>query len=128
MSDQTPAPGSALHPHPHQPPTYRVQLPLLGLPSGQTQARGLPLRLLEQSAAEHSPPPAVSARVLTLPLLAVEIVISEPSEHPVLVTFTSASGSAPPICSTSAWANYYVILETKGRGHYLGCNLSVTNI
>jgi hypothetical protein len=26
-----------------------------------------------------------------------------------------------------AWANNYVILETKGRGHYLGCNLSVTN-
>jgi len=27
-----------------------------------------------------------------------------------------------------AWANNYVILETRGRGHYLGCNLSVTNI
>ncbi|MCZ7643693.1 MAG: DUF2961 domain-containing protein [Planctomycetota bacterium] len=26
-----------------------------------------------------------------------------------------------------AWRNNYVILETKGRGHYLGCNLSVTN-
>jgi hypothetical protein len=26
-----------------------------------------------------------------------------------------------------AWENNYVILETKGRGHYLGCNLSVTN-
>ncbi len=26
-----------------------------------------------------------------------------------------------------AWKNNYVILETKGRGHYLGCNLSVTN-
>jgi hypothetical protein len=26
-----------------------------------------------------------------------------------------------------AWANNYVILETRGRGHYLGCNLSVTN-
>ena len=26
-----------------------------------------------------------------------------------------------------AWDNNYVILETKGRGHYLGCNLSVTN-
>ncbi|MFC1452102.1 glycoside hydrolase family 172 protein [Verrucomicrobiota bacterium] len=26
-----------------------------------------------------------------------------------------------------AWNNNYVILETKGRGHYLGCNLSVTN-
>ena len=66
LSDQTPAPGSALHPpqhpHRHQPPTYRVQLPLRGLPSGQTQARGLPLLLLEQSAAVHSPPPVVSAR------------------------------------------------------------------
>lgn len=26
-----------------------------------------------------------------------------------------------------AWENNYVILETKGRGHYIGCNLSVTN-
>ncbi|HYF49510.1 MAG TPA: glycoside hydrolase family 172 protein [Planctomycetota bacterium] len=26
-----------------------------------------------------------------------------------------------------AWENNYVILETHGRGHYLGCNLSVTN-
>ncbi len=26
-----------------------------------------------------------------------------------------------------AWNNNYLILETKGRGHYLGCNLSVTN-
>ncbi len=27
----------------------------------------------------------------------------------------------------TAWINNYVILETKGRGHYIGCNLSVTN-
>jgi len=27
----------------------------------------------------------------------------------------------------AAWNNNYVILETKGRGHYIGCNLSVTN-
>ncbi len=26
-----------------------------------------------------------------------------------------------------AWKNNYVILETKGKGHYIGCNLSVTN-
>ena len=26
-----------------------------------------------------------------------------------------------------AWNNNYVILETRGRGHYLGCTLSVTN-
>ncbi|RKZ71976.1 MAG: hypothetical protein DRQ57_17990 [Gammaproteobacteria bacterium] len=26
-----------------------------------------------------------------------------------------------------AWDNNYVVLETKGRGHYIGCNLSVTN-
>jgi len=26
-----------------------------------------------------------------------------------------------------AWENNYVILQTRGRGHYLGCNLSVTN-
>lgn len=27
----------------------------------------------------------------------------------------------------TAWDNNYVILETKGRGHYIGCNVSVTN-
>ena len=26
-----------------------------------------------------------------------------------------------------AWENNYIILETRGRGHYIGCNLSVTN-
>jgi hypothetical protein len=33
-----------------------------------------------------------------------------------------------PNLEREAWANNYVILETKGRGHYIGCNLSVTNI
>ena len=27
----------------------------------------------------------------------------------------------------TAWENNYVILDTEGRGHYIGCNLSVTN-
>ncbi len=27
----------------------------------------------------------------------------------------------------TAWENNYTILETKGRGHYIGCNLSITN-
>ena len=27
----------------------------------------------------------------------------------------------------TAWENNYVILEARGRGHYIGCNLSVTN-
>jgi hypothetical protein len=27
----------------------------------------------------------------------------------------------------TAWKNNYVILDTKGGGHYIGCNLSVTN-
>lgn len=26
-----------------------------------------------------------------------------------------------------AWDNNYVILDTRGKGHYIGCNLSVTN-
>lgn len=26
-----------------------------------------------------------------------------------------------------AWDNNYVLLETQGRGHYIGCNISVTN-
>jgi len=33
-----------------------------------------------------------------------------------------------PNLAREAWDNNYVILEKKGRGHYLGCNLSVTNI
>jgi hypothetical protein len=33
-----------------------------------------------------------------------------------------------PNLEREAWDNNYVILETKGKGHYLGCNLSVTNI
>ncbi len=32
-----------------------------------------------------------------------------------------------PNLGQMAWENNYVILETQGRGHYLGCNLSVTN-
>ncbi|HPO12402.1 MAG TPA: DUF2961 domain-containing protein [Candidatus Hydrogenedentes bacterium] len=27
----------------------------------------------------------------------------------------------------TAWNNNYVILDTKGRGHYVGCNMSITN-
>jgi hypothetical protein len=27
----------------------------------------------------------------------------------------------------TAWENNYTILETNGRGHYVGCNLSITN-
>ena len=27
----------------------------------------------------------------------------------------------------NAWDNNYVILDTKGHGHYIGCNISVTN-
>ncbi len=26
-----------------------------------------------------------------------------------------------------AWDNNYIILDTRGRGHYIGCNLSITN-
>lgn len=32
-----------------------------------------------------------------------------------------------PNLERQAWDHNYVILETQGRGHYLGCNLSVTN-
>jgi len=27
-----------------------------------------------------------------------------------------------------AWQNNYVLVETKGKGHYIGCNISVTNL
>lgn len=32
-----------------------------------------------------------------------------------------------PNLERQAWDNNYVLLETQGRGHYIGCNLSVTN-
>ena len=32
-----------------------------------------------------------------------------------------------PNLERQAWDSNYVILETRGRGHYIGCNLSVTN-
>jgi hypothetical protein len=32
-----------------------------------------------------------------------------------------------PNLERQAWDHNYVILETQGRGHYIGCNLSVTN-
>ena len=32
-----------------------------------------------------------------------------------------------PNLEHQAWENNYIILETQGRGHYIGCNLSVTN-
>jgi hypothetical protein len=32
-----------------------------------------------------------------------------------------------PNTHRQAWDNNYLILDTKGRGHYIGCNLSVTN-
>ncbi len=32
-----------------------------------------------------------------------------------------------PNLERQAWEGNYVILETRGRGHYIGCNLSVTN-
>jgi hypothetical protein len=32
-----------------------------------------------------------------------------------------------PNLESQAWDHNYIILETKGRGHYIGCNLSVTN-
>ncbi len=40
MSDGTPVPGSALHPHPHRPLTYQVQLPQSVLLSGQRLVQG----------------------------------------------------------------------------------------
>jgi hypothetical protein len=32
-----------------------------------------------------------------------------------------------PNTERCAWENNYVILETKGKGHYIGCNMSVVN-
>lgn len=33
-----------------------------------------------------------------------------------------------PNIEKTAWNNNYVILETKGKGHYIGCNMSITNL
>ncbi|MFX0102772.1 MAG: glycoside hydrolase family 172 protein [Candidatus Hodarchaeota archaeon] len=33
-----------------------------------------------------------------------------------------------PNIEREAWDNNYVILETKGTGHYIGCNISITNL
>ena len=74
LSDQTPVPGPAPHPHPQGTSTDNPRLPLSGLPSGQTQARGLPLLLLEKSANVHSPPPVVSARMR----LPVQVLARQP--------------------------------------------------
>jgi hypothetical protein len=43
-----------------------------------------------------------------------EIVVNTPESNAVNLERT-------------AWENNYVLLETQGRGHYIGCNLSVTN-
>jgi hypothetical protein len=42
------------------------------------------------------------------------------------ITVNTPGANAVNLGST-AWENNYVILETRGRGHYIGCNLSVTN-
>ena len=92
-SYQTPVPG----PHPHRPPTYHARLALRGLPSGQTQARGLPLLLLEQSPAVHSPPPVVSARVrLPAQLLARRHAPISVAPSPALCKANQAHPPAAP--------------------------------
>jgi len=42
------------------------------------------------------------------------------------ITVNTADANAPNL-ERQAWDHNYVILETQGRGHYIGCNLSVTN-
>jgi len=44
--------------------------------------------------------------------------------HEILVNHPEAN---VPNKERTAWNNNYVILDTKGSGHYIGCNLSVTN-
>ncbi len=122
MSDQTPVPGPALHPHPQGTSADYPRLLLLGLPSGQTQARGLPLLLSEQSAAVHSPPLVVSERVrLPVQLLArrhapVSVAPSparrKAQAHPPAATATPSRAKAstqvrpipaPPTVTTAAF-------------------------
>ena len=63
-SDQTPGPGSALHPHSRGASTDHDPLPPQGLPSGQTLVKELPQTPLpEQPAAVHSSAALVSAPV-----------------------------------------------------------------
>lgn len=42
------------------------------------------------------------------------------------ITVNTPAANAPNK-ERAAWDGNYVILDTKGRGHYIGCNLSVTN-
>ena len=59
MSGRTPVPGSALQRHPHCATTDHARIPLSGLPSGRTQAHGLPRSPIpEQPAAAQSSSPA----------------------------------------------------------------------
>lgn len=71
MFDQTPVPGSALRPRPHQPPPPHAPLLMRGLPYGQILVRELPQPPMKLSAAVHSPSLMVSALVrLAVRLLA----------------------------------------------------------
>ena len=111
MSDQTPVPGPALHPHPHphQPSTFRARLPLSGLPSGQTQFRGLPLLLLEQSAAVHSPPPVVSAGAIAG--AAVGSPTTSPNSHAPLDTPHSVPAAGVHTPRPASTCNYCLRLS-----------------
>ena len=63
-SDQTPGPGSAMHPLPRGAPTDHDPIPQPSLVSGQTLVQELPQTPLpEQPAAVHSAPAVVSAPV-----------------------------------------------------------------
>lgn len=42
------------------------------------------------------------------------------------ISTTEANGAIN--LGEQAWRDNYVIVDTKGRGHYIGCNLSVTNL
>jgi len=41
--------------------------------------------------------------------------------------FSNETVARFPNTGRCAWENNYVILETSGKGHYVGCNLSITN-
>jgi hypothetical protein len=44
--------------------------------------------------------------------------------HEITVNTSEANAANK---ARQAWENNYVILDARGRGHYVGCNLSVTN-
>ena len=94
-------------------------------------ARRAVVELVNQS--ERTAPPVFLRRLRNAPRTPRDTATSTPNSAAPIPSGAGVRKSRPtpppPMSPTGrqAWENNYVILETKGRGHYIGCNLSVTN-